>query len=612
MVKDGFAIPMVMVAALGYGCSATKHTFTTFHDRRLFMGPIGPPFGMLQGGVFNLTVYDYQMVAINRYEEHMHSAAAKADDDTLESSRDENALLSYRDDPAEDWQISYPPKSSSTTTSDFEFQAAFVLAKFETFADYIQYTNELLEASHVLQSCSFQQNGAKQHGNHFDLESDSMVRHAIVLHTAGSTPTSKPQNLVHAFDKKEEEGEYYLFYQVCVRAKNEAKDSADNERTIGQALEFIHHYRVLSSFELDIALHNTVRGGVSYLAAGDMPLPKLYLFFGLLFAATTVYWIRLVHDKSRTHFRLHQVRPNTQSHSIHYIMFVLLVLKTMSLFLESIRFHVIRNHGHAEFWSALFYVVGFVKSTTLFATLLLIGAGWSFVKPNLSSQEVKLLLVILVLQVINNVALAILSDGNGIIEEGEQSYDDWTALLHFVDILCCLAVLLPLVWQIHSLETAVAAEETKGVVAVSTSRASNGDEELDPFDEQRQSLTAPTTNIVPVEDSLTLEKLKLFRSYYLTVVAYIYVTRIIVYLLQEHLGFRHTWLQALAEQTATMAFYVFTGYTFRPRADNPLLQRGGTASTATIDNAEEGSIEFANTTTTTSSNDDVEVTHHLS
>ena len=49
---------------------------------------------------------------------------------------------------------------------------------------------------------------------------------------------------------------------------------------------------------------------------------------------------------------------------------------------------------------------------------------------------------------------------------------------------------------------------------------------------------------------------------------YIYFTRIIVYLLTESLPYSKTWVAPFCEETATLAFYYFGGYRFRPAADN--------------------------------------------
>lgn len=101
-----------------------------------------------------------------------------------------------------------------------------------------------------------------------------------------------------------------------------------------------------------------------------------------------------------------------------------------------------------------------------------------------------------------------------------------------MDILCCLAILLPIVWSIRHLRQAA---EVDG-------KAQH--------------------NIV---------KLQLFRRFYIMVVLYIYFTRIAVYLLAATIRFYWLWLGPLATETATLLFFVVTGYQFQPAVDNPYL-----------------------------------------
>ena len=70
---------------------------------------------------------------------------------------------------------------------------------------------------------------------------------------------------------------------------------------------------------------------------------------------------------------------------------------------------------------------------------------------------------------------------------------------------------------------------------------------------------------------VNLHKLQLFRQFYVMVVAYIYFTRIVVFLLEATIPFYMLWLGPSFSELATFAFYIFTGYKFRPALDNPYL-----------------------------------------
>lgn len=68
-----------------------------------------------------------------------------------------------------------------------------------------------------------------------------------------------------------------------------------------------------------------------------------------------------------------------------------------------------------------------------------------------------------------------------------------------------------------------------------------------------------------------MKKLTLFRQFYLLVVAYIYFTRIVIFLVQATLPYDLLWLQALFDEGATFLFYCVTGAKFKPADANPYL-----------------------------------------
>jgi hypothetical protein len=217
----------------------------------------------------------------------------------------------------------------------------------------------------------------------------------------------------------------------------------------------------------------------------------------------------------------------------------------------------------------------------LFTVILLIGSGWSFVKPFLSDREKKMILAILVLQIVNNIAIVVLTQET----EGEHSFDRWTAVLHLVDILCCCAVLIPIVWQVNQLEKNMEQNQHQDEDEEETADLFDEDDEDDdehvPEDEFDNAPTngsafhggrkPPSRGPGRVPDARLASKLKLFRSFYILVVAYIYVTRIVVYLFATTLTYRHTWIRYFVVEVVTLAFYVTVGMLFRPMNENPYL-----------------------------------------
>ncbi|KAK3918604.1 Protein GPR107 [Frankliniella fusca] len=291
-----------------------------------------------------------------------------------------------------------------------------------------------------------------------------------------------------------EEGLYNLYFHSCPNYHEETE-------------AFI-------SFTMEIEEKN--RG--NYLSAGEMPLPALYFMMAILFFLSGCFWVFILrHSK-------HPV------YKILYLMAVLVFLKSLSLLFHGINFHFIQTKGaHVAAWAILFYVTHLLKGAVLFITIVLIGTGWTFIKYILSEKDKKIFMIVIPLQVLANVAEIIIEES----EEGDIEHRMWREVFFLVDLICCGAILCPVVWSIRHLQEA---SETDGKAAIN------------------------------------LRKLKLFRHFYIMIVCYIYFTRIIVYLLKMTVPFQYEWLDEMFREMATYVFYVLTGYKFRPTAANPYFQ----------------------------------------
>ena len=148
----------------------------------------------------------------------------------------------------------------------------------------------------------------------------------------------------------------------------------------------------------------------------------------------------------------------------------------------------------------------------------------------------------MVLQVIDNIALAFLSNET----ENERAYNEWSTVLHLVDIISCCAVLLPIVWQVNSLEESVDVGAGDG----------DGDEVNTGDSSSDAASAAPPSRLY--------SKLDLFRSFYLVVVGYIYFTRIVIYLFASALNYHQTWIKYFVYELGTLTFYFLVGMKFRP------------------------------------------------
>ena len=150
-----------------------------------------------------------------------------------------------------------------------------------------------------------------------------------------------------------------------------------------------------SSYLVDFKLQATfVNPGPNYLSAGDIPLPTIYLVFALCFLTITSVWYPSQYGKI---------------HQIHYMMLLLLIFKCLSITTESIRYHYIALYGVSEMWSILYYIFTFFKGIILFVVILLIGSGYNLMK-TLNENEKKIIWIVLVLQVIDNIAMIVIEE----------------------------------------------------------------------------------------------------------------------------------------------------------------------------------------------------------
>jgi len=270
------------------------------------------------------------------------------------------------------------------------------------------------------------------------------------------------------------------------------------------------------SFELKLVQFNLdSNGNRNYLSAGYSSLPTLFGVFTVTYFVLLVIWV------------FHFMRsPGAKVNRVHHLMTLLVILKLLSLLFETIQYHYIKTEGSGAGWSIVYYVFAGLKGIILFVLIALIGTGWSFIKPFLSEKDKKIFLVVIPLQILDNIALIIIEE----TAPGSQGWFTWKDIFRLVDIICCGAILIPIIWSIKHLREA---SQIDGKAA------------------------------------LNVKKLTLFRQFYLMVVSYIYFTRIIVYLVDATLPFRLMWMGEFFSELATLAFFCITGYKFRPAPDNP-------------------------------------------
>ncbi|KAE8300485.1 Protein GPR108 Precursor [Larimichthys crocea] len=281
---------------------------------------------------------------------------------------------------------------------------------------------------------------------------------------------------------------------------------------------YCHNRPPGQKFPYSFTVEVTEKNPAGYLSAAEIPLSRLYIGMAGVFFTAAMIWVYTLMKHRYSVFK------------IHWLMAALAFTKSTSLVFHSINYHFINTEGHPiEGWAVMYYITHLLKGALLFITLSLIGTGWAFVKYILSDKEKKIFMIVIPLQVLANVAYIIIES----TEEGSSEYYLWKEILFLVDLICCGAILFPVVWSIRHLQEA---SNTDGKAA------------------------------------MNLEKLKLFRHYYVMIVCYIYFTRIIAILLKVTMPFQWQWCYEFLVEVSTLIFFVLTGYKFRPASNNPYLQ----------------------------------------
>ncbi|XP_057423324.1 protein CANDIDATE G-PROTEIN COUPLED RECEPTOR 7-like [Lotus japonicus] len=254
-------------------------------------------------------------------------------------------------------------------------------------------------------------------------------------------------------------------------------------------------------------------GSRDYLSAGVTRLPTLFSVFSLAYLAFFAIWVYICYTNRRSF------------HRIHLLMAALLLMKALNLICAAEDKHYVKVTGTPHGWDVLFYIFQLIRVVLLFTVIVLIGTGWSFLKPFLQEKEKKVLMVVIPLQVLANLASVVIGETGPFIKD----WVTWNQVFLLVDVICCCAIIFPIVWSIRSLRET---SKTDGKAA------------------------------------RNLAKLTLFRQFYIVVIGYLYFTRIIVFALKTITAYKYRWVSNFAEEAASLAFYVVMFYMFQPVEKN--------------------------------------------
>ena len=112
-------------------------------------------------------------------------------------------------------------------------------------------------------------------------------------------------------------------------------------------------------------------GTRDYLPVGLQPLPAIYAGVAVVYLAFLAGWVWAC------------VRQHATTERIHAVMGALLLFKALKLACAAESMWFIERTGTSHGWDVAFYVFGFFKGILLFTVIVLIGTGWSFLKPYL-------------------------------------------------------------------------------------------------------------------------------------------------------------------------------------------------------------------------------------
>ncbi|KAF8930614.1 lung seven transmembrane receptor-domain-containing protein [Dissophora ornata] len=277
-------------------------------------------------------------------------------------------------------------------------------------------------------------------------------------------------------------------------------------------LLFVNCPRSIISFRLKTT---EINPGNNYLSAGDIPLPRVYAGSAVAYFAASALWLTML------------MKKDTKVFWPHKLIFILAVMIGIQKTFQAIKVHYMRTGVDAEGWTVMFYIFAFLKGSLSILIITLIASGWMFIKPFLSQKDKKIILVIIPLQILSNVASTISSE----TAIGSINWSFWTQVFPMVDLISCVVILGVIIQTQRHLSEAAEAE---GKVAENKS------------------------------------KYKLWGSFYLVTVVYIYLTRILVEFLKVALPYQYVlWVVELLNEVITLGFYATIGWKFRPYANNP-------------------------------------------
>ncbi|WZZ37646.1 hypothetical protein YC2023_033905 [Brassica napus] len=256
------------------------------------------------------------------------------------------------------------------------------------------------------------------------------------------------------------------------------------------------------SMKFQTEMYNLDPNGLkSYLPAGSTQLPGLFLVFSLCYLTFLGLWVYLCYKKKQR---------------IHILIAALLLTKGLSLICAAEVKQYVKTTGIPHGWNIPFYVFQFLGNVLLFMVIVLVGTGWSILKPKLQEKEKKLLMLVIPFEVISTIASVVIGETGPYV----QNWSLWTEIFLFAEVSCWVAMRLVIVCWMCSLRK--------------TSRKTVKNLGTSPF----------------------------FGKFYSLVFVYLLFTRVAigVFMLNETADYKYQWESNVAGEIASLAFYALICY----------------------------------------------------
>lgn len=167
-------------------------------------------------------------------------------------------------------------------------------------------------------------------------------------------------------------------------------------------------------------------GSKDYLPAGSTQLPGLLFVFSLCYLTFFGLWVYLCYNKKQM---------------IHILVAALLIMKSLSLICGAEVKHYVKTTGTPHGWNIPFYVFQFLGNVLLFMVIVLVGTGWSFLKPKIRGKEKTLLAMVIPFEVVSTIASVVIGETGPYV----QNWLIWTYIIFFAEVSCWVAMRLVIV-----------------------------------------------------------------------------------------------------------------------------------------------------------------------